>query len=454
MRLSNRTSTKRWSRTLRWAVAGPVVAALVLTGCGSSDGGNQAVVTMTVNPGENAAPVASVQVPGLNVTSSAPPTSGVAPTADVNQVRATYTPRADAVDVPPNDPVSVTVFAATLSDDVRLLAPDGSVVPGEINPEKSSWTATSRLDYGTTYTFEGTAVGKQNGETLPLASSFTTVTPANQMGIQLNIPDGGTVGVGAPIIVTFSVPVANKAAAERALTVTTSAGEALEGNWGWVQDEDFQGMGVQSQVHWRPTKSPFQGETPYWPAGTEVSVDMKFKGVDFGNGYWGKADLASGFKIRPEAQIVKADVESFHMVVTVDGQVTKNYPVSYGQDSVPGKATTNGIHIVQKKYPEYKMCNEAFGYCNSLQKWAVRINNNGEFIHENLANAANLGKANTSHGCINMGAPDAQEYYDSAMYGDPVEIVNAYGGQQMSEKDYVYDWIYSPQQWKDLSALG
>lgn len=453
MRLSNRTSSKRWSRTLRWAVAGPVVAALVLTGCASSNGDNQAVVTMTVNPGEPA-PGASVQVPGLNVTTPAAPTSGVAPTADVNQVRATYKPRADAVDIPPNDPVSVTVFAAELSDDVRLVAADGSVVPGEINPERSAWTATTRLDYGTTYNFEGTAVGKQSGETLPLASTFTTVTPANTMGVQVNIPNGATVGIAAPVIVTFSTPVANKSAVEKAMTVTSSQGEALEGSWGWVQDEDFQGMGVQSQVHWRPTKSPFPGETPYWPAGTTVSVDMKLKGVDFGNGYWGKSDLTSGFTIRPQAQIVKADVSSFHMVVTVDGQVTKNYPVSYGAESKPGRATTNGIHVVTNKYPEYSMCNEAFGYCNSLQKWAVRINNNGEFIHQNLDSKASHGKANVSHGCVNMGEPDAEDYYNSAMYGDPVEIVNAAGGQQMTEKDALYDWIYSPEEWKNLSALG
>lgn len=438
---------------MRWAVVGPVLAALVLTGC-SSPPQEEAVVTMTVNQGANAPATDQVQVPGLNVSSSAAPTSGVAPTADVSQLRATYKPRADAVDVPPNDPVSVTVFAADLSDDVKLKAADGSEVPGEISADKSAWTATKRLDYGTTYTFEGTAVGKTTGEMLPITSSFTTVTPANQMNVQINIPEGGVVGIGAPIIVTFSSPVVNKAAAERALKVTTSAGEALEGNWGWVMDEDFQGMGVQSQVHWRPTKSPVANATPYWPASTQVTVDMDLKGVDYGNGYWGKADLTSNFSIRPDAQIVIADVASFHMVVMVDGQVVKNYPVSYGQESVPGKATTNGIHIVQAKHEEFEMCNEAFGYCNSKQKWAVRINNNGEFIHENLQNAANLGRANTSHGCINMGSPDAKEYYDSARYGDPVEITNAVGGQWMSEKDKEYDWIYTPEQWKALSALG
>ena len=56
------------------------------------------------------------------------------------------------------------------------------------------------------------------------------------------------------------------------------------------------------------------------------------------------------------------------------------------------------------------MCNPQFGYCNVPEKWAVRINNNGEFIHENAAveKAGLLGNANVSHGCINMSAKDAR----------------------------------------------
>ena len=70
------------------------------------------------------------------------------------------------------------------------------------------------------------------------------------------------------------------------------------------------------------------------------------------------------------------------------------------------------------------MCNPEFDYCNVEEKWAVRINNNGEFIHENPLTTPYLGKENVSHGCVNMGVGDAEEYYNSAIYGDPVEVTN------------------------------
>ena len=51
---------------------------------------------------------------------------------------------------------------------------------------------------------------------------------------------------------------------------------------------------------------------------------------------------------------MQADVNTFQMVVLVDGKVTKNYPVSYGKESVPGRATVSGIHVVTEKYPDVR----------------------------------------------------------------------------------------------------
>jgi L,D-transpeptidase-like protein len=106
---------------------------------------------------------------------------------------------------------------------------------------------------------------------------------------------------------------------------------------------------------------------------------------------------------------------------------------------------------VTEKFPTYSMCNPEFDYCNVEEKFAVRINNNGEFIHENPLTTPFLGKANVSHGCVNMGVGDAEEYYNSAIYGDPVEVTNT--GVPMTEKDSIYDWIYSFPDWQKLSAL-
>ncbi len=153
-----------------------------------------------------------------------------------------------------------------------------------------------------------------------------------------------------------------------------------------------------------------------------MHVEANLFGVNLGSG-WGQEDIVSDFTIG-RSQIVQADVNSHRMIVLVDGAITKNYPVSYGKDAVTGRDTVSGIHVVTEKFPTFSMCNPEFDYCNVEEKWAVRINNNGEFIHENALTTPYLGKENVSHGCVNMGVGDAEDYYNSAIYGDPVDVTN------------------------------
>jgi lipoprotein-anchoring transpeptidase ErfK/SrfK len=437
--------------------AGAVSAALAVTLLAAGCTSNPEVVTVTVTSGQSDALSSLVQAPELSTAattaapaSAAPPTTTSVSTVPGSNVRITAKPAFGAKNVPPNDPVTVTVFAAKLSD-MTMTADDGTQITGAIAADKGSWVSKERLDYATVYTVAGIAQGN-DGKQTKITGKITTVKPTATERAAIQIPQGGVVGVGAPIILTFSGVVKNRAAVEKALTVTTSAGAALQGNWGWVQDEQIQADGpVQSQVHWRPTVSPVDGATPYWPANTKVHLAANLKGVDYGGGQWGREDFASDFSIG-RSQIVIADASTHHLIVTVDDKITKNYAVSYGKESVPGRGTLNGIHLVTEKYPTFAMCNPQFDYCNSVEKWAVRINNNGEFIHENLKAAAAFGIANVSHGCVNMGSADAKSFYDSAIYGDPVVVTNT-GGPQMSEKDALYDWIYTPDEWKALSAL-
>ena len=396
------------------------------------------------------APQLSTAASSSAAVASVAPTSTSVSTVAGSNVRITAKPAFGAKNVPPNDPVTVTVFAAKLTD-MTMTADDGTQITGAIAADKGSWVSKERLDYATAYTVAGIAQAA-DGKQTRITGKINTVKPTATERAAIQIPQGGLVGVGAPIILTFSGVVKNRAAVEKALKVTTSAGAALQGNWGWLQDEDILGKGtVQSQVHWRPTASPVDGATPYWPANTKVHVQADLKGVDYGGGSWGREDFASDFTVG-RSQIVIADASTFHLIVTVDDKITKNYAVSYGKESVPGRGTLTGIHIVTEKHPTFAMCNPQFDYCNTLEKWAVRINNNGEFIHENLKAAAAFGIANVSHGCVNMGSADAKSYYDSAIYGDPVVVTNT-GGPPMSEKDALYDWIYTPDEWKALSAL-
>jgi lipoprotein-anchoring transpeptidase ErfK/SrfK len=241
--------------------------------------------------------------------------------------------------------------------------------------------------------------------------------------------------VAAPIRIQFNDHVEDRAAVERALSVETSV--PVEGSWGWLPDENG-----GSRVDWRPRE--------YWPANTDVTVTADLYGVAYGDGRYGAADVTSTFEIGRE-QIVKADARSYRMLVFRDGQQVADYPASYGLDSDPDRNTRSGIHVVTEKFTDKRMTSERYGY-DLIEKWAVRISNNGEFVHANPASAAAQGSSNVSHGCINLSTEDARAYYDTAIFGDPVEVSGT--GVQLGPRDGdISDWTYSWEDWKALSAL-
>ncbi|MGE3286234.1 MAG: Ig-like domain-containing protein [Pseudonocardia sp.] len=338
-----------------------------------------------------------------------------------------------ATDVAPLDPVSVSVSDGTFTD-VALVAPDGTPVEGALDASRTRWTSSGPLAYATTYSWRGTATGT-DGSTTPLTGTVATVTPKPEVRGTINIGDGRTVGVAAPIAIQFDAHVADRAAVERALSVETSV--PVEGAWGWLPDE-----GGGSRVHWRPKE--------YWPAGTKVTVTAKLFGVPYGEGAWGSRDVSSSFSIGP-AQIVKADVNSHRLLVVRNGRTVANFPASYGLDDDPNRNTRSGIHVVTEKFENRRMISEQFDY-DVVMQWAVRMSNNGEFIHANPNTTSVQGSANVSHGCVNLSTADAKTYYDMARYGDPVEVTGS--TVRLAERDGdIWDWTLSWEQWKSLSAL-
>ena len=96
------------------------------------------------------------------------------------------------------------------------------------------------------------------------------------------------------------------------------------------------------------------------------------------------------------------------------------------------------------------MSNPAYGYSNVPEKWAVRISDNGEFIHQNQYTVADQGVVNVSHGCVNLSAADAQAYFQTAIYGDPVEVTGT--SVQLSPADGdIYDWAIPWSEWVTLA---
>ncbi|KAA8970208.1 Ig-like domain-containing protein [Mycobacterium sp.] len=345
-----------------------------------------------------------------------------------------FRPAPEAADVAPTAPISVEVRDGWFQR-VALRNPAGKTVSGSLNRDRTVYTITEPLGYAATYTWSGSVVG-HDGKTIPVAGKFSTLAPTRQVGGSFQLADGQTVGVAAPIILQFDAPIADKATVERTLTVTTDP--PVEGSWAWLPDE-AQG----SRVHWRTRE--------YYPAGTKVNVDAKLYGVPFGDGAYGAEDISLHFQVG-RRQVVKAEVSSHRIQVVTDEGVIMDFPCSYGEADKPRNVTRNGIHVVSEKYADFYMSNPAAGYSNIHERWAVRISNNGEFIHANPASAGAQGYSNVTNGCINLSTADAEQYYHSAIYGDPVEVTGSSIPLSYADGD-IWDWAVDWDTWLSMSAL-
>ncbi|HYB37788.1 MAG TPA: Ig-like domain-containing protein [Mycobacterium sp.] len=346
----------------------------------------------------------------------------------------TFRPADAAAGVLPTAPVSVEVRNGWFQR-VSLTNPSGKVAAGAFNRDRTAYTITEPLGYDAAYTWSGSVVG-HDGKAIPVTGKFTTVTPTKVIDGGFQLADGQTVGVAAPIIIQFDAPISDKAAVERALTVTTDP--PLEGSWAWLPDE-----AEGSRVHWRTRE--------YYPAGTTVNVDAKLYGLAFGNGAYGKQHMSLHFQIG-RRQVVKAEVSSHRIQVVRDEGVIMDFPCSYGEADKARNVTRNGIHVVSEKYSDFYMSNPAAGYSNAHERWAVRISNNGEFIHANPASAGAQGNTNVTNGCINLSTSDAEQYYSSAIYGDPVEVTGSSIQLSYSDGD-IWDWAVDWDTWVSMSAL-
>ncbi|MEB3069780.1 L,D-transpeptidase [[Mycobacterium] vasticus] len=341
---------------------------------------------------------------------------------------------ADANDVLPTVVVGVAVADGWFQR-AALTSPSGKVLSGTFNRERTRYTITEPLGYGAVYTWSGSVVG-HDGKAVPVEGKVTTVTPTAVIDGGFQLADGQTVGVAAPVILQFNGPISDKAAVERALTITTEP--AVEGSWAWLPDE-VQG----ARVHWR--------SRDYFPAGTTVSVAAKLYGLAVGDGAYGAQDMSLDFAIG-RRQVVKAEVTSHRIQVIRDEGVIMDFPCSYGQADKARNITRNGVHVVTEKYADFYMSNPAAGYSNIHERWAVRISNNGEFIHANPNSASAQGNTNVTNGCINLSTGDAEQYFYSAIYGDPVEVTGSSIQLSYSDGD-IWDWAVDWDTWVSMSAL-
>jgi lipoprotein-anchoring transpeptidase ErfK/SrfK len=348
-------------------------------------------------------------------------------------VRFTVTPRDHAIRVALDARAQVTVDAGRLRA-VRVTALGGAKLAGSIDDDARTWVSSGALAPATRYRVMAEAVDDA-GTARRARTSFTTLRPRAELRAAVMPLDGETVGVGLPIGVWFSQPVADRAAVERRLQVTSS--KPVTGAWHWFADDE---------VHYRPRS--------YWPSGARVTLRARLAGTDAGRGVWGVADRTIRFRIG-ERRVSVVDVTTHRMKVVSGGRTLRVLPVSTGRERYP---TTDGVHFVIEKTPVKLMDSSTVGIPRDSPggyyqrvAWSVRISDSGEFVHAAPWSTGSQGRANVSHGCVNLSTANAAWFYRLTRRGDVVEVRGS--PKRPGTSFGVADWNMSWPRWLAGSAL-
>jgi lipoprotein-anchoring transpeptidase ErfK/SrfK len=342
------------------------------------------------------------QAAKLNPTAVAGSAGSSAPAAPASF---TITPASGTKDASPADGITVTAASGAKVSAVTVRASGGATVAGTLSANGTSWHSSYALPTGQSYTVTATGSGSA-GRPATAKSTFTTLTPSTAFHTEIFEGAGATYGVGMPVMLTFDHPITDKAAVERALTLTTS--KRVVGAWYWDGSE---------QLDFRPRD--------YWPAGTTVTLSSHLDGVEGAPGVYGVHDLSQTFNIG-QSVIAVANTSAFHTQVYVGGTLTYTWPISTGKKVTP---TPNGTYLTVEKGNPVRMIGGGKkgspGYYNELVNYAVRFTYSGDYYHSAPWSVINQGESNVSHGCVNLAPEDAKIFYDLAVPGNPVTITSS-----------------------------
>jgi lipoprotein-anchoring transpeptidase ErfK/SrfK len=221
---------------------------------------------------------------------------------------------------------------------------------------------------------------------------------------------GDVVGVAHPIVVTFSAPVADRRAAERAIDINSTP--AMTGKFEWLDNH---------VVQWVPDR--------FWPAHNTVALSVGGRSTNFATG---------------PAVVGVASISDHTFTVSIDGVEAGPpielpsphhrphwgkpgvFPASMGRPEYP---TPVGIYTVLAKERDVVMDSSSVGipvdapdgYILDVE-YAVRFTARGLFVHSAPWAVNSLGYENVSHGCVGLSTEDAEWYFNTVNVGDPVIV--------------------------------
>lgn len=387
--------------------------------------------------------VGAVMVVGLAACSSASADGHIGPVGAKPPLPAKKKPAATvsikpaaSASISPTTPIVVSAAHGTLST-VTVLSPHGKHVSGSLSADKATWTTSEPLGYDSTYQVSADAIG-ENGKTVHQGGQVHTLAPTAQAYPSLIPPPSvKDVGVGQPIVIRFDHSITDRAAAEKALHVTSVPPQP--GGWYWMSNKE---------VHYRPQQ--------YWQAGSTVTLNVGIYGVDLGDGVYGQTDRTTTFHVH-DSWVAKANGAAHTMQILHNGALVKTMPISLGSPKYPSHT---GTHVISAKSQKYIMDSSTYGvtkgepgYYRETVLWDERISNDGEFVHAAPWSVNQQGSINVSHGCVNLSVANAIWFYRHFGVGDVVEITNS-GGKPLPVWDTYGDWEPSWSEWQAGSALS
>lgn len=359
------------------------------------------------------------------------------------------TPPARATAIDPSRPVRVTADQGSLTE-VRLVGDERAAVPGAMSADRRVWQSKSPLGYGRTYTLTVSSTGL-TGIPGSQTSTFTTLMPREQTRVTFTatsgatLVEGGTYGVGTVVVAGFDEPIADRAAAEKRLSVKTVP--AVDGSWYWMDSQ---------HAHWRPQS--------YYRSGTQVIAAADIYGKDLGDGLYGQEDSRVSFDIG-DSHVSIADDATKQISVYRNDELVRIIPTSMGMggsETIAGKDisfwTQPGVYTVMDKANAVVMDSSTYGLPVDSRlgykltvNHAVRLTNSGIYVHQLDSTVWAQGNTNTSHGCLNVNADNGRWFYEFSQPGDVFEVRNT-GGEPLSIWQNG-DWSVSWDRWLAGSAL-
>ena len=338
---------------------------------------------------------------------------------------------ADGATVAPTSSLTVTAPPGEQVGAVELTYRT-EAVPGVFSADRRVWTSSGHLRAGATYSLAAVTLDDAGGTGLQ-RESFSTSRPDSPLRIDLISPaDGSTVGVGQPVVLAFTRPIADRAAIERVLTVTSDPPQP--GHWSWLSS---------NRVDYRPQN--------YWQPGTKVSVRLALNGVPDGRGHYGAADRDLAFTVGRD-QETTIDLRADEATVRRSGQLVRTFAVTGG---MPGLDTWGGTYAVIDKAPDVHMDSRTAGlgaeYDIPDVKWDVHLTYTGTYVHSAPWSVGSQGVRNVSHGCVGTSPTNAEWFFSSTLPGDVVRVVNS--PRQVAPGNGFADWQDSWSSWLAGSAL-